>query len=355
MTHTRSEARRAVERARTTPLARPWPELRRDPNTVRRIARLADVGPGGPGARDRRGSRVPQPRARGDRGEGQALEIDRTCSSPARVSWEPDGVEVLSRQRARGGLRHHLEDTRGRRRREPALQRRDAPRPAPARGEPLIARMLVMVQKEVGERLAAHAGDEAYGAASLRVQYFADARVVGKVGPTVFVPKPNVDSALVSIVRRSSASPVDPALVMRRTLFEVIRTVVSPATKDARAGRSRGGRARGYSNARDRRDAATRGVDARGVRAPGGEPMIELRAPAKLTWILEVTGRRDDGHARAAQRDDHARFRRPTAARGLTVRRRALRVQRGDPRPIERELGRAGTAHSSGAARRRHD
>ena len=89
--------------------------------------------------------------------------------------------------------------------------------------EPLITRMLVMVQKEVGERFAAQAGDEAYGAASLRVQYFADARVVGKVGPSVFVPKPNVDSALVAIVRREHVR-VDPDVVSEAALFEVIRT-----------------------------------------------------------------------------------------------------------------------------------
>ena len=46
--------------------------------------------------------------------------------------------------------------------------------------QPLITRLLVMVQKEAGERLAAHAGDEAYGAVSLRVQYFADAKIVGQ-------------------------------------------------------------------------------------------------------------------------------------------------------------------------------
>jgi 16S rRNA (adenine1518-N6/adenine1519-N6)-dimethyltransferase len=83
--------------------------------------------------------------------------------------------------------------------------------------------MLVMVQKEVGERFAAHAGDEAYGAASLRVQYFAQARIVGKVGPNVFFPKPNVDSALVSIVRLPRVA-VDPDLVSEAALFEVIRT-----------------------------------------------------------------------------------------------------------------------------------
>jgi 16S rRNA (adenine1518-N6/adenine1519-N6)-dimethyltransferase len=82
--------------------------------------------------------------------------------------------------------------------------------------------MLVMVQKEVGERFAAHAGDEAYGAASLRVQYFADARIVGKVGPNVFFPRPNVDSALVEIIRREHVR-IDPNVVSEAQLFEVIR------------------------------------------------------------------------------------------------------------------------------------
>jgi 16S rRNA (adenine1518-N6/adenine1519-N6)-dimethyltransferase len=87
---------------------------------------------------------------------------------------------------------------------------------------PQIQRMLVMVQKEVGERLAAGVGDDAYGAVSVKVAYWAEARVVGKVPPTVFVPAPNVDSALVSIVRRP-APAVDPADVTAERLFEVVR------------------------------------------------------------------------------------------------------------------------------------
>jgi 16S rRNA (adenine1518-N6/adenine1519-N6)-dimethyltransferase len=88
--------------------------------------------------------------------------------------------------------------------------------------QPLITRMLVMVQKEVGERMAAYAGDDAYGAVSLRVQYFAEAKVVGKVSPSVFVPKPNVDSVLVSFVRRDKVR-IDPLLVSEEELFGVIR------------------------------------------------------------------------------------------------------------------------------------
>lgn len=66
---------------------------------------------------------------------------------------------------------------------------------------PMIERMLVMVQREVGDRLAAGAGDDAYGAVSVKVAYYATAKVVGTVSPNVFEPKPNVESALVRFVR----------------------------------------------------------------------------------------------------------------------------------------------------------
>jgi 16S rRNA (adenine1518-N6/adenine1519-N6)-dimethyltransferase len=68
-------------------------------------------------------------------------------------------------------------------------------------GVPAINRMLVMVQREVGERLAASVGDDAYGAPSVRVAYWATASIAGRVPATVFVPKPRVESALVQIER----------------------------------------------------------------------------------------------------------------------------------------------------------
>jgi len=88
---------------------------------------------------------------------------------------------------------------------------------------PCVTRMLVMVQLEVGERLAATAGDDAYGAASVRVSYFATAHIVGKVPPTVFLPRPRVDSALIEIVRRDHVA-IDPGVVSEEALFEVVRT-----------------------------------------------------------------------------------------------------------------------------------
>ena len=68
---------------------------------------------------------------------------------------------------------------------------------------PQVKKMLVMVQKEVGERFCAKPSTEAYGALSVKVDFYATARIVGIVPPTVFLPRPNVDSALVEITRRA--------------------------------------------------------------------------------------------------------------------------------------------------------
>jgi len=85
---------------------------------------------------------------------------------------------------------------------------------------PSIQRMLVMVQREVAERLSAPAGASARGAVSAKVEYFASASLVGRVPATVFVPKPRVESALVRLDRHSSP-PVD---VDRAVLFRLIDT-----------------------------------------------------------------------------------------------------------------------------------
>jgi len=67
---------------------------------------------------------------------------------------------------------------------------------------PAIVRLVVMVQLEVADRMVASPGDDAYGLPSVKVAYHAEARKVGRVPPSVFLPRPRVDSALVDIVRR---------------------------------------------------------------------------------------------------------------------------------------------------------
>ncbi|MGA0298700.1 MAG: 16S rRNA (adenine(1518)-N(6)/adenine(1519)-N(6))-dimethyltransferase RsmA, partial [Ilumatobacteraceae bacterium] len=74
---------------------------------------------------------------------------------------------------------------------------------------PRISRMLVMVQLEAAERFAAGPGSGQYGAVSVRIAHRARARIVGHVPPTVFLPRPKVDSALVAIERHAEVRPVD--------------------------------------------------------------------------------------------------------------------------------------------------
>lgn len=84
---------------------------------------------------------------------------------------------------------------------------------------PQVTSMLVMVQREVGERLAAGPGTKAYGIPSVKVGFWATARLVGMVGPEVFHPQPRVTSALVQITRRDHpVAAVDPDL-----LFDLVR------------------------------------------------------------------------------------------------------------------------------------
>ncbi|MGH9296013.1 MAG: 16S rRNA (adenine(1518)-N(6)/adenine(1519)-N(6))-dimethyltransferase RsmA [Acidimicrobiales bacterium] len=85
-----------------------------------------------------------------------------------------------------------------------------------------IGRMLVMVQKEVGERLVAAPRCRAYGAVSVRVAYFARARLLGEVPASVFVPRPNVASVLVEIVRRDRPA-VDPAIASFEEIDRLVR------------------------------------------------------------------------------------------------------------------------------------
>lgn len=67
---------------------------------------------------------------------------------------------------------------------------------------PSLERVLVMVQLEVAERLASAPGSKVYGVPSLKAAWYADVELAGRVGRTVFWPAPNVDSGLVSMVRR---------------------------------------------------------------------------------------------------------------------------------------------------------
>lgn len=91
---------------------------------------------------------------------------------------------------------------------------------------PTIRQVLVMVQSEVADRLAAEPGSRTYGVPSVKVRWYGEVRRAGSVGRNVFWPVPNVESGLVSVRRadppRTTASReevfavVDAAFAQRR-------------------------------------------------------------------------------------------------------------------------------------------
>ena len=83
-----------------------------------------------------------------------------------------------------------------------------------------VSKIVVMVQKEVAQRLNAKAGTKEYGALTLAVQYRADTNIAMIVPNTVFMPRPKVDSAVVEL----KILP-EPKIRVRdeRMLFAVIR------------------------------------------------------------------------------------------------------------------------------------
>ncbi len=72
-----------------------------------------------------------------------------------------------------------------------------------------VGRWVAMVQREVGERLAASPGSSAYGTPSVLAQLECEVEVVRRIPRTVFVPAPNVDSVLVALVRRPPPAGAD--------------------------------------------------------------------------------------------------------------------------------------------------
>jgi 16S rRNA (adenine1518-N6/adenine1519-N6)-dimethyltransferase len=194
-----------------------------DPNTVRRVARLAEIGPGdrvvevGPGV----GSLTLALRETG--AEVTAVEVDRHLLPVLDAVLGSADVKIVE------GDAMSL-DWNGLLGSQPgwvlvANLPYNIATPLVADlldGVPAINRMLVMVQKEVADRLVAEPGGREYGAVSVKVAYWAESSLAGTVPASVFIPRPKVESALVSI-RRRPAPAVDPEVVDAGLLFSLVR------------------------------------------------------------------------------------------------------------------------------------
>ena len=190
-----------------------------DPNTTRRIVELARVEAGehvievGPGL----GALTRQLRDAGAR--VTAIEIDRALAALVAETFHGDPmVRVINDDARSVDIAAVTGD-------EPARVVANLPYNV---ATPLLMDILaeaaqvrsvfVMVQAEVADRLAAPPGTSDVGGVSLKVAWYGNAEVIRRVPPTVFYPKPRVDSALVRIVRHPGA----PRLGRPEPLFSLI-------------------------------------------------------------------------------------------------------------------------------------
>ena len=211
MTHSPHDITRLLERHGLAPRRAFGQNFVVDPNTVRRIATLSGVGPGdhvleiGAGlgsltlALAETGATV------------VAVEIDNGMVVALReVVGHLPNVEVLHADAAaldwnslaQRSLHWHVVANLPYNIATPLVA--DLLDTAPA-----VEHLLVMVQREVADRFVAGVGADAYGAVSVKIAYWATARIVGDVPPSVFIPRPKVTSALVDIRRRPEPAIAD--------------------------------------------------------------------------------------------------------------------------------------------------
>lgn len=220
MTHSRSRILALLDEHDLRPSRALGQNYVADANTVRRIVRLAGVSAGdrvveiGAGL----GSLTLALAEAG--AEVTAIEIDKRTLPVLRGVVEPKGVAVVEGDATTIDWSRIV----------PASERATVIANLPYNvGTSIFARILeeapqidhlvVMVQKEVAERFVASPGSKAYGALSVKVRFHGAARMIGVVPPTVFVPQPEVDSALVDF-RRAGATRGD---VDEEALFALVR------------------------------------------------------------------------------------------------------------------------------------
>jgi 16S rRNA (adenine1518-N6/adenine1519-N6)-dimethyltransferase len=206
-----------------------------DANTVRRIVRLAEVGPDdvvvevGPGLGSLTLALLPEV------AHVTAVEVD-----PALAAALPQTVADLQPEHTDRLTVLHAD----------ALQLTAVPDPQPTalvanlpynvsvpvvltllEHLPTLRRVLVMVQLEVAERLAARPGSRTFGVPSLKASWYADVRLAGTVPRNVFWPVPNVDSGLVEMVRR----PAPETAATRAEVFRCVDAAFAQRRKTLRA------------------------------------------------------------------------------------------------------------------------
>jgi 16S rRNA (adenine1518-N6/adenine1519-N6)-dimethyltransferase len=81
--------------------------------------------------------------------------------------------------------------------------------------------LTIMIQKEVAERMNAEPGNKDYGSLSLLVQYYCDTKIVRKVAPQCFIPRPKVDSI---VIRLDKLTEPKVSVKSEKLFFDIIRS-----------------------------------------------------------------------------------------------------------------------------------
>ena len=210
-----------------------------------------------------------------------------------------------------------------------------------------LERVLVMVQAEVADRVAAVPGSKIYGIPSVKAAWYASARRAGTIGRNVFWPAPNVDSALVYLERREPPSTTAPRNGSSRSSMPRSRSAarrcgprcpgcsarVSPLRRRSVprvSTRARAGRPWWSSSSRASRNSSRR------LRWPSVRRGTSDRAPQRGAAAVGPGSRAREGQPRVARRTGRER-RLPPAGDHLPG---------GDPvRGGHRHAGRAGGRH----------
>lgn len=91
---------------------------------------------------------------------------------------------------------------------------------------PAVTRLIVMVQREVADRLVALPGSKAYGVPSIVAALHADTRLAFTVPPEVFFPVPDVESAVVELIRKSAPEGAERAIEIAAAVFQQRRKML---------------------------------------------------------------------------------------------------------------------------------
>ena len=191
---------------------------------------------------------------------------------------------------------------------------------------PSIQTVLVMVQAEVADRLAATPGNKIYGVPSAKVAWYASARRTLTIGRNVFYPVPNVDSALVKIERRPHPDTaatreqvfavIDAAFAQRRKTLRQALAGLAGSAGAAQEALERAGvspTARGetldidqFAAVAQQLNAASAGACVPAASAPApatsdpavsvSAPAVSVSAPGKVNLFLALGAARPDGY-----------------------------------------------------------